>query len=184
VYAAGYAPNKPDDYPGFIGMYSATTRTWSSLPGQPALDNCSVHGVSGDATTILFVGECAGMAQLWSYARGTMTWTTNAFPVILGPLFSVQKLGGEIYAIGDFGAAWTRGGAWQTDATITGRSISGTSASDVWVAGVFTQIQHWDGTAWSKMTTRLLGPAVVHATANRVLFPGAAANHVSLLREP
>jgi hypothetical protein len=175
---------------GFLGRLDLVTNTWSTnLP--PAA--CEVHGVAALARSdVIAVGGCDGHGEIWHY-DGAAWSQGEAIADIPGPFWSVSvfaNAGGEdlIFAIGDAGLAWRDDtGTWHTDRSVAGRSISG-SLDDLWIAGINTSVQHGaksGGTyVWSRMTTDALGPMVISATAQRVLMPGSASGHVSLVREP
>ncbi len=167
---------------GFLGQWSGTstlTGTWVSETHA----GCEFHGIDAlSASDVWAVGACNGVAELWHY-DGTSWTASHTEPAIASALWDVRVFPtGEIFAIGDGGVVWRLGGTWYSDATVAGRSISGTP-TDLWVTGLFTVIQHYDGGSWSKVTTRALGQMVVHATPSFVTFAGATEGSVSLLRE-
>jgi hypothetical protein len=177
VFAAGrFSSTK-----GFLGREPGTTSAadWESI----APTNCDLYGVHARiASHVVAVGQCDGAAVAWLY-DGSAWSELHREPAIKVALRGVRVLAsGDIFAVGDGGAMWFTGGAWHVDATVQGRSISGDD-DDLWVSGAFTPIQHWDGTAWSRMTTRLVGTTYVSASKARVLMPGGAAGHVMLIRD-
>jgi hypothetical protein len=134
------------------------------------------------ASHVVAVGACAGEAVVWLY-DGTSWSELHRESSMKSPLRGVRVLpSGDIFAVGDAGAIWFTGSTWYVDPTVQGRSISGDD-NDLWVAGAFSSIQHWDGFHWSRMTTRLLGTTYISATKARVLMPGAASGHVILVRD-
>jgi len=183
VFAAGSKPG-PD---AFLGFWKNST--WNVPNAQNA--GCTAFGVSGTAFNDVYaVGQCGGEAAFW-YFDGTGWSAPKPIAGIAGPLERVLVFAsGEVFAIGESGAAWCRlascsdPSGWASDASVVGRSIAGTTPTDVWVSGNFTTIQHWDGNNWSGMTTRSLGPTVLSASPGRVLMPGGTPGHVSLLRTP
>jgi hypothetical protein len=175
VFAAG----RHNDGRGFLGRLPAASTTWASIA--PA--SCEMYGVHARSPSrVVAVGGCAKAAVVWVY-DGSAWSELHREPSITAPLRGVRvTTSGDIFAIGDGGAVWLIGTTWQADPTLRGRSISGDDA-DIWAAGAFTSIEHWDGARWSRMTTRQLGTTVIAASKSRVIMPGAALGHVVLLRD-
>lgn len=71
---------------------------------------------------------------------------------------------------------------WRVDREAVGQHLSGTSSTDVWLSGAFTSVQRFDGAVWSKLAISASGPIAVAASPDRVLFPGASADFVELVR--
>ncbi len=143
---------------------------------------CTMRGVHGtDASHVIAVGGCNGQAVVWTY-DGTQL-TERARPDLPGPLLAALRFpDGQLVAAGASGAARFDGTTWSIDETIIGEHLSGTSASDVWVSGTFTSVQHFDGTVWSKLAVQASGTIAVTAEPDRVLFPGATDGFVELVR--
>jgi hypothetical protein len=160
----------------FLGVRRNTT--WETH----AIAGCTVRAVSGtDAMHVVAAGACGTEAVVWTYDGAQ--WTELARPALPGPLEAVVRFSdGSIVAAGTSGAAWFDGTAWRVDRTAVGQSLSGTSLDDVWLSGEFTTIQRFDGTMWSKLATSSSGPISVAASADRVMFPGATADFVELVR--
>lgn len=173
VYAAG------DDEAGrgFLGIRSPS-ETWSVFEPPGA---CSIRAVHAMATTnVIAAGTCDGAAVLWRH-DGAQWTELQRFPSI-ATFSAVRVLGPTtLVAVGPNGLARLDGTTWSTDVTVTGNAISGTDG-DLWVSGSFTNVQRFDGTSWSQMTTRALQPIQVIVDGRRVLLPGAAAGFAELLR--
>jgi hypothetical protein len=174
VFAAG----RYNDGRGFLGRLPKSSATWASIT--PA--GCEMYGVHARSSSrVVAVGGCSKEAVVWVY-DGQM-WSELHREASITALRAVRvTTSGDIFAVGDGGAVWLAGATWHADATIRGRSISGDDA-DIWLAGAFTPIAHWDGTHWSRMTTRQLGATVIAASKARVFMPGGALGHVVLLRD-
>jgi hypothetical protein len=173
---------------------------WVRSPGSPLhgtwfedpKDGCEAHAVAGAGPDIVAVGACGGAAQVWHYNNATMRWDELQTRPEIGPLLGVAVFADGIFAVGDTGAVWSFGGVWHSDPAVIGRSVSGTSSNDVWIAGALTPVQHWDGqpwsvtgqAAWSRVTTHSLTQMVIIAQPNRIVTAGGAVGHVSLLRDP
>jgi hypothetical protein len=173
IYAAG------DDNAGrgFLGVRSPD-EVWSVFTPQ---GTCMIEGVHAIAPTqVIAAGGCDGQAVLWRY-DGTDWSELQRFPP-LERLSAVRVLAPTtIVAVGPAGLARLDGSSWTIDTTVNGNVISGTP-DDLWVSGSFTNVQHYDGTSWSRMTTRALQPIHVIAGERRVLLPGGAAGFSELLR--
>lgn len=145
--------------------------------------DCAFHAMHGAGNRVIAGGSCRGAPSIWELAGGT--WTElHRETSIAGSVRAVLLVGDEIVASGDEATLRFAGGTWTVDPAVHGTTLSGTAADDVWISGRFVPVQHWDGRAWSRMTTRSLGPITVAADARRVYLPGAAKDHVSLLRDP
>ena len=161
---------------GWLGS-GATGGAWTSQ--EPA--GCAFHAVDGRGTRVIAAGSCAGSPVLWELSGAT--WSEVRREAWSGAFRGVRLLAnGDVFATGDEGTAWQVNGAWNSDLSVRGHTLSG-AAGDMWISGSFTPILHWDGTAWSKMTTRPLGAIAIAATPALVVMPGAGLGHVSLLRE-
>jgi hypothetical protein len=159
----------------FLGVLRGTTWEMHAIAG------CTVRAVGGtDATHVVAAGECGGDAVVWTYDGAQ--WTELARPP-LGSLDAIVRFSDStIVAAGTSGATWFDGTAWRVDRAAVGQRLSGTSFDDVWLSGEFTTIQHFDGAVWSKLATSSSGPISVAASPDRVLFPGATADFVELIR--
>lgn len=169
-----------------VGDDGATTAVFGVLRGTTwemhAIAGCTAHAVSGiDAVHVVAAGACGGDAVIWRYDGAQ--WTELARPALPGPLDAVVRFSDTaIIAAGTSGATWFDGSAWHVDRDAVGQRLSGTSATDVWLSGEFTTIQRFDGAVWSKLATSSSGPISVAASQDRVLFPGATADYVELVR--
>lgn len=186
-----------EDLPGVYLAPDGTTYAagWKGADGwlgrAPLLDTmlvtrppeCAFHAITGAGTRVLAGGTCHGAPSIWELSAGAWTELHRATS-IAGTVRGLLLVGDEIFATGDEGTLHFARGAWTLDPSVRGSTISGTAPDDVWLSGSFVPVQRWDGRAWSKMTTRALGPIVVAADARRVYLPGAAKDHVSLLRDP
>ena len=165
LYAVGPA--------GFLGVLDGTD-TWLATELHA---ECEFHGVDHGVA----VGACDGVASVWRYSGGGWTEIQRDMTVPATLRAVTVLASGDIWAVGDAGAVWYTGGVWSSTTDIHGGSISGV-ADDIFVAGAFTDVEHWDGQGWSTMTTRALGPMAIAAQPDRVLMPGGAGGHVVLLR--
>lgn len=172
LFAVGDLPNGT----AFLGVLRAGSWTTTSLSG------CTARAVSGiDASHVVASGACGDEAVIWTYDGAQ--WTELARPPLSGSLDAVVRFSDTgIVAAGTSGATWFDGSSWHTDPGAVGQRLSGTSFSDVWLSGAFTTIQHFDGAVWSKLDTQASGPISVAASSDRVLFPGATADYVELVR--
>jgi hypothetical protein len=173
IYAAG------DDEAGrgFLGIRSPI-ETWSVFVPS---GTCAIHSIHAlDPTRVVAAGACDGAAVLWQH-DGTDWSELQRFPTIAS-FAAVRVLGSTaVAAVGPTAVALFDGTAWSIDETVNGNVISGTP-NDLWVSGSFTTVQHFDGTSWSRMTTRALQPIHVIVDGRRVLLPGAAPGFAELLR--
>jgi hypothetical protein len=96
----------------------------------------------------------------------------------------VRKVGprSEVFATGDAGTVRGDGTTWSVETSLHGRSLSG-AGNDVWLAGYFTNVQRFDGTAWSQVTTRAVTPMLVSVGDADITFPGAARGRLRRVRD-
>lgn len=176
-----------DTSPGWIG------ETRADALGDPgalvehvlpvAVGACRLVAVHGDgAGKVVAAGRCDGKGTILE-RTALQSWNViYQSPTIDGGFRAVATHGGKIFAAGDRGAAWFDGTTWHADASVIGRTLSGT-ADDMWLSGAFTNVQHFDGTAWSQVATAALTRIVVSAGDESVVFPGGAPGHVNLIRD-
>lgn len=162
---------------GFLGKRDPRGE-WSTFVPSGA---CSLRGVHArEPTSVVAVGACDGVAVAWRYDGSD--WSELArlpsLPVLAGVLVLDAN---TVAAVGPNGFARLDGSTWTIDPTVVGNVLSG-RPDDLWVSGSFTNVQHYDGTSWSQMTTRSLMPIQIIAHGRRVLLPGAAAGFSELLR--
>ena len=145
--------------------------------------NCAFHAIHGAGNRVIAGGTCHGAYSIWELSGGT--WSElHRETSVSGAVRAVLLVDDEIFATGDEATLHYAAGAWTVDRTVHGGTLSGVAPDDVWLSGSFVPVRHWDGRAWSKMKTRALGPIAVAADARSVYLPGAAKDHVSLLRDP
>lgn len=143
---------------------------------------CTVRGVHGtDSSHVIAVGGCGDESVVWGY-DGTQWTELERFAMTPPLLAALRSNSGALVVAGASGAARFDGTAWSVDEDAVGSSLSGTSDSDVWLSGVFTSVQHFDGSVWSKLAVQASGPIAVTAAPDRVLFPGATEGFVELIR--
>lgn len=183
---AGAAANSS---PGWIGELANGVIDELVLPD--ALGACRLFAVSGtDVDGILDVvaaGRCDDRGVVlervgfrdWNVVYRSPTNDGGFRSILRVP--ATNALGYMIFAAGEGGAVWFDG-TWHADASVIGRTLSGT-AEDMWLSGAFTDLQHFDGTVWSQVATSALSQIAVFAQETDVLLPGGAPGHVQLLRD-
>jgi hypothetical protein len=170
-----FAVGDDDAGTAVFGVRTASSWAMHSIAG------CTARAIDGiDPTHAVAVGGCGTRAAAWIFDGAA--WTEVARPPIDGPLVAVDMIAGGFAAVGIHGSAIFDGATWSVDADAIGESISATSRSDIWIAGPFTSVQHFDGTAWSRLAITGTSPIEVLARPNRVLFPGAIDGYVELVR--
>lgn len=152
-----------------IITYDRTANTWSTETAPSP--GCDLAAITGNATTLYVVGDCAGTGIVWTKTQATWSEVYRAGP----PLAAVTLTSdGEVFAAGPSGGARTRNGVWGDEPSAQGIAISATTATDVFVGGGPAEMINWDGTVWSRMRlTGAISPRVI-ATPHAVYIGGAS----------
>ncbi len=159
---------------GTGGLSLAVSATGTATALEPPVGDvgCDLAHVTGDGMTVLASGKCGTAGVVWQL-DGTQ-WN-EIYRTTASALDAVaMDPAGDIFAAGLQAGARSIGGVWTADPDSRGRSISATSASDVWAAGGPAGVVHWDGTAWSRLN--VVGAANPHvlATERTVYFSGTS----------
>ena len=120
------------------------------------VEYAAIHGV--DAETFWVVGK-AGVVKTWSMKGGSLVddASTLGGSAALNQVFALDAT--HVYAVGEQGLVAVRGSAgWAADGSApTGRqnlqAVWASATSDLWVGGSNGFVAHFDGSAWSTMSS-------------------------------
>ena len=127
--------------------------SWSLLGGIPAsvatldlktvwVDDAGVATISGKDGLILQGSQSGGFTHFGNLVIG-------------GSLDGVWGVDGERVLVGENSQIWHHIGGWAADDPIPTtqhlRDVWGAAADDVWAVGLTGVLNHWDGSAWTKI---------------------------------
>lgn len=156
---------------GVLGTLRGTAWEPTLVPG------CTVRAVRN----AIAVGGCGGQPAVWRYNGAT--WDALTPPPLAGVLASVAAPSdGSIAVASANGAAVFDGTSWFVDESAVGDWIAGTSRTDFYISGDFTDVQHYNGVYWSRLAVSQATPIKVVATPHAVTFAGAIGGFTELVR--
>jgi len=145
----GFAPNDLYAVSGSSLLHWDGT-AWTIVDFAGAIHPIDLEAVWGTSANDLWLGDSLnGYVFRWN---GT-TWSTGITQTVeVSDLWGVPN-GGPVFAGGTFGISRWSGSVWSSVADIgvanQAAGIWGFSATDVWAAGEFGTLAHWDGQMWT-----------------------------------
>jgi len=154
-FVADFLGFAPDDLYAVSGqsLLHWDGAAWSAVSFGGAVDPTDLQAIWGTSRDDLWLGDSLNGAV--HHFDGATWETTISQTVEVTDLWGAGPgagAGGAIYAAGIFGMSRWGGSAWSSigDTVVTeAAGLWGFAADDVWAAGDFATLAHWDGTAWT-----------------------------------